>query len=174
MHPYVCGIHTFTSTESSHVGSHTLRVRGTDSGGLSDFAEFVLKVEEVNDAPKAPTADLDDKTLYEDVVSTDPKSIYVFDAFTDEETSALTYKTSWAVRDSAGRDIVDVDGEQTFVSLPTWIVFDGLKRRFTFEPDKSWHAGRHTLRVVGTEKGVGDEQDTKRATLRSSFSMSWR
>ena len=73
------------------------------------------------------------------------------------------YTALWAEKDSAGNDKVDANGKKTFVSLPTWIVFDGLKRRFTFEPDKSWYAGRHTLRVVGTDEGIPDAPAAKSA-----------
>ena len=113
-----------------------------------------------NDAPVAST--LQDQQVDEDTTAT-----YRFKAFTDEEednsSRSLLYTAFWAEKDSAGNDIVDADGKQTFVSLPTWIVFDGLKRRFTFEPDKSWHAGRHTLRVVGTEKGISGKPTPKSA-----------
>ena len=106
-------------------------------------------------------------TLQDQQVDEDTTATYRFKAFTDEEednsSRSLLYTAFWAEKDSAGNDIVDADGKQTFVSLPTWIVFDGLKRRFTFDPDKSWHAGRHTLRVVGTEKGISGKPTPKSA-----------
>ena len=131
----------------------------------------------VNDAQSAPAAGLADQTVDEDVASDHASATYVVPAFTDEEedksSRSLAYTASWAEKDSAGNDRVDANGKKTFVSLPRWIVFDGLKRRFTFEPDKSWHAGKHTLRVVGTEKAFLANR-TQRAILRSLFSMSWR
>ena len=51
---------TFTPSDSSHVGDHTLRVTGTDDEGLSDFVEFKVTVAEVNDVPKKPVAGLAD------------------------------------------------------------------------------------------------------------------
>ena len=160
---------TFKPDRSWHAGRYTLRVVGTDEGIGGDdatkksaIAEFVLEVLDFNDAPVA--SPLQDQQVDEDTIAS-----YRFKAFTDEEedkaSRSLLYTAFWAEKDSAGRDIVDADGKKTFVSLPTWIVFDGLKRRFTFEPDKSWHAGRHTLWVVGTEKGIGDEQDTKKSAF---------
>ena len=162
---------TFKPDRSWHAGRYTLRVVGMDEGIGGDdatkksaIADFVLEVLDFNDAPVAST--LKDHRLADAVVEDTPSS-YVFDAFTDEEedkaSRSLAYTAFWAEKDSAGNDRVDGDGKQIFVSLPTWIVFDGLKRRFTFEPDKSWHAGRYTLRVVGTEKGIGDDPDTKKS-----------
>ena len=81
---------TFTPSDSSHVGDHTLRVTGTDDGGKSDFVDFKVTVAEVNDVPKKPVAGLADP----DDVDEDTSSTYKFDAFTDEETSALTYTFS--------------------------------------------------------------------------------
>ena len=157
---------TFEADKSWHAGRHTLRVVGTDEGipdapaAKSAFAEFVLEVLDFNDAPVA-------STLVDQKVAEDTTASYRFDAFTDEEegkvSRSLLYTALWAEKDSAGNDKVDADGKQTFVSLPRWIVFDGLKRRFTFDPDKSWHAGRHTLRVVGTEKGISGKPTPKSA-----------
>ena len=147
---------------ATHVGSHTLRVRGTDSRGLSDYADFVVTVGEFNDVPIASS--LVGRTVVEDVDST-----YVFDAFEDEEedkaSRSLAYTAFWAARDSTGRDIVDGDGKKTFVPLPRWIVFDGSARRFTFKPDRSWHAGRYTLRVVGMDEGIGGDDATKKSAI---------
>ena len=153
---------TFSPHKSSDAGRYRLRVRGTDSGGLSAEAEFVLTVLDFNDVPVA-------STLVDRKVAEDTTASYRFKAFTDEEedkfSRSLAYTAFWAEKDSAGNDRVDGDGKQIFVSLPTWIVFDGLKRRFTFEPDKSWHAGRHTLRVVGTEKGIGGDEPTAKSAI---------
>ena len=156
----------FKPDRSWDAGKYTLRVVGTDEGipdapaAKSAIAEFVLEVLDFNDAPVA-------STLVDQKVAEDTTASYRFDAFTDEEedkvSRSLLYTAFWAEKDSAGNDIVDADGKQTFVSLPTWIVFDGLKRRFTFEPDKSWHAGKHTLRVVGTEKGISGKPTPKSA-----------
>ena len=156
----------FKPDRSWDAGKYTLRVVGTDEGipdapaAKSAIAEFVLEVLDFNDAPVA-------STLVDQKVAEDTTASYRFDAFTDEEedkvSRSLLYTALWAEKDSAGNDKVDADGKQTFVSLPTWIVFDGLKRRFTFEPDKSWHAGRHTLRVVGTEKGISGKPTPKSA-----------
>ena len=158
---------TFTPHRSWHAGKYEVTVVATDAGigggdatKKSAIAEFMLTVGEFNDVPVASS--LVGQTVVEDVDST-----YVFDAFTDEEedkaSRSLAYTAFWAARDLTGRDILDGDGEKTFVSLPTWIVFDGLKRRFTFEPHRSWDAGRYTLRVVGTDAGIGDDPDTKKS-----------
>ena len=156
----------FKPDRSWDAGKYTLRVVGTDEGipdepaAKSAIAEFVLEVLDFNDAPVA-------STLVDQKVAEDTTASYRFDAFTDEEedkvSRSLLYTAFWAEKDSAGNDKVDADGKQTFVSLPRWIVFDGLKRRFTFEPDKSWHAGKHTLRVVGTEKGISGKPTPKSA-----------
>ena len=103
----------------------------------------------------------------QDDVVEDTSSFYVFDAFTDEETSALTYAASWAA-EGTDNDL----GEKIFVDLPEWIVFgavdgDATKMQFAFKPHKSWHAGQHTLRVVGTDAGIGDDDDTKERTRKS-------
>ena len=157
---------TFKPHRSWDAGRYTLRVVGTDEGipdelaAKSAIAEFVLEVLDFNDAPVA-------STLTEQKVAEDTTASYRFKAFTDEEedkvSRSLLYTAFWAEKDSAGNDKVDANGKKTFVYLPTWIVFDGLKRRFTFEPDKSWHAGRHTLRVVGTEKGISGKPTPKSA-----------
>ena len=133
-----------------HVGSHTLRVRGTDSRGLSDYADFVVTVAEVNDAPAAPTSGLADP----DDVLEDTSPTYVFDAFTDEETSTLTYTFSVV--------LVKDDGSKTDVS-PSWITFDGTTRTFTFKPDDSSHAGKYEVTVVATDEGIGDDAVTKKS-----------
>ena len=103
----------------------------------------------------------------EDVAST-----YVFDAFTDEETSALTYTAFWAAE---GTD--NDAGEKVFVDLPDdgWIAFgavdgDATKMQFAFKPHKSWHAGQHTLRVVGTDAGIGGD-DATRKSISAEFAL---
>ena len=123
----------------------------------------MLTVGEFNDVPVASS--LVGRTVVEDVDSTDPTSIYVFDAFTDEETSALTYAASWAAE---GTD--NDAGEKVFVDLPEWIVFgavdgDATKMQFAFKPHKSWHAGQHTLRVVGEDEGIGGDDATKKSAI---------
>ena len=168
---------TFTPHRSWHAGKYKVTVKGEDAGIGGDpdtkksaIAEFMLTVGEFNDAPVAST--LVGRTVLEDVVSTDPTSIYVFDAFTDEEedkaSRSLSYTSFWAARDSAGRDIVDVDGEKTFVPHATWIEFgavdgDATKLQFRFKPDRSWDAGKYTLRVVGTDEGIPDAPAAKSA-----------
>ena len=156
---------TFTPSESRHKGVYRVRVFAQDTSGAKTSVQFRLTVGEFNDVPVASS--LVGRTVLEDVDSTDPTSIYVFDAFTDEEedkaSRSLLYTSFWAARDSAGGDIVDGDGEKTFVPLPKWIVFDGSARRFTFTPHRSWDAGRYTLRVVGTDKGIPDEPAAKSA-----------
>ena len=85
--PLITTFRTFTFTpEAAHVGSHTLRVKGTDAGDKSDFVEFDVVVSAVNDAPKPPTAGLDNQEVDEDATVT-----YRVPAFTDEETSVLAY-----------------------------------------------------------------------------------
>ena len=40
---------------------------------------------------------------------------------------------------------------------------DPTKMQFAFKPHKSWHTGKHTLRVVGTDAGIGGDPDTKKS-----------
>ena len=158
---------TFTPHRSWHAGKYKVRVKGEDAGigggkpKKSAIAEFMLTVGAFNDVPVASS--LVGRTVVEDVAST-----YVFDAFTDEEedkaSRSLSYTAFWAARDSTGRDIVDGDGEKTFVPLPRWIVFDGSARKFTFKPHRSWDAGRYTLRVVGTDEGIPGKPAAKSAS----------
>ena len=108
---------TFTPTESSHVGSHTLRVRGADSGGLSDFVDFVVTVAEVNDAPE--TSKVANQEVDEDVASDHKTVTYQVPAFTDEEddaaNKALTYEAKLVVGGTLG-------------ALPPWITFVAATR----------------------------------------------
>ena len=146
----------FSPSESRHKGVYRVRVSAQDTSGAKTSVEFRLTVGEFNDVPVASS--LVGRTVVEDVDST-----YVFDAFTDEETSALTYAASWAAE---GTD--NDAGEKVFVDLPEWIVFGAVdgnatKMQFAFKPHKSWHAGQHTLRVVGTDEGIGGDDATKKS-----------
>ena len=146
----------FSPSESRHKGVYRVRVFAQDTSGAKTSVQFRLTVGEFNDVPVASS--LVGRTVVEDVAST-----YVFDAFTDEETSALTYAASWAAE---GTD--NAAGEKVFVDLPEWIVFgavdgDATKMQFAFKPHKSWHAGKHTLRVVGTDAGIGGDDATKKS-----------
>ena len=149
---------TFTPSESRHKGEYRVRVFAQDTSGLETSVQFMLTVGEFNDKPVASS--LVGRTVVEDTPST-----YVFDAFTDEETSALTYTAFWAAE---GTD--STAGEKVFVDLPDdgWIAFgavdgDATKMQFAFKPHKSWHTGKHTLRVVGTDAGIGGDPDTKKS-----------
>ena len=104
---------TFTPEAITHVGSHTLRVRGTDSGGLSAEDAFEVVVVAVNDAPKKPAAGLADQKVVEEATVT-----YRVLEFTDEETSTLTY-TFEVVR-------IEDDDSETPISTPYWINFDAV------------------------------------------------
>ena len=151
---------TFSPHKSWYVGTYKVRVRARDKGigGVlstkeSASVDIMLEVIEVNDRPEGQT--LVDQTVTEDT----PKT-YPFPVFTDEETSALTYETEWAVRDSAGEDIKDADGQKTFVPHAKWIQFgavdgDATKMQFAFKPHKSWHAEKHTLRVTADDGQKG-------------------
>ena len=131
---------TFTPDKSWHAGEYRLRVTATDSGGLSDSEDFVVAVAEVNDAPKAPAVGLSDHTVTED----ESAVTYQVPKFADEEDDAarkeLTYVAQLVQGGKAG-------------ALPKWVTFDAGSRTFTFTPDKSWHAGKYTLRVRGTDSG---------------------
>ena len=149
---------TFTPSESRHKGEYRVRVFAQDTSGLETSVQFMLTVGEFNDKPVAST--LVGRTVVEDTPST-----YVFDAFTDEETSALTYTAFWAEEGTES-----TAGEKVFVDLPDdgWIAFgavdgDATKMQFAFKPHKSWHTGKHTLRVVGTDAGIGGDPDTKKS-----------
>ena len=155
---------TFTPDKSWHAGKYTLRVRGTDSGGLSDSVDFVVTVKDVNDAPIA--SPLRDQKVAEDVSAT-----YRFPAFTDEETpsSGLVYSAHLLVFPSSSAGEVLFEGSpaseegssgsegsvrssrdssvHTEASLPDWISFDGSQHLFRFSPKTGAHVGRHVLRV---------------------------
>ena len=140
---------TFTFTpEAAHVGDYTLRVTGTDSGKKSDFVDFKVTVKEVNDPPKPPTAGLDNQEVDEDATVT-----YRVPAFTDEETSVLTY-TFEVVR----------DGSATAVDVSDWVEFDDDPtddqgnvnpnfRTFTFKPLAA-HVGKYKVTVKGEDAGI--------------------
>ena len=157
---------TFTFTpKDSHVGDYTLRVTGTDAGGLLAFVEFKVTVKEVNDAPEAPTAALAKQEVNEDATLT-----YRVPAFTDEETSTLTYTFS-VVR-------VETDLSLTPISTPGWVKFDDKPlddhgnlnptfRTFTFTPTLSSHAGRYKVTVVATDAGIGNDVATRERTEES-------
>ena len=160
---------TFEPTESSHAGDYRLRVTATDAGIGDDaatkrsteksaYVEFMLKVIAVNDLPEG-------EALPNQSVTEDTPETYSFPKFTDEETSAsaLEHTASWVRKDSDGNDMKDADGEKVFVDLTDddWIEFeedpdDDTKMKFTFSPDKSWHAGVYTLRVTADD-GQGGE-----------------
>ena len=131
---------TFTPDKSWHAGEYRLRVTATDSGGLSDSEDFVVAVAEVNDAPKAPAVGLSEHTVTED----ESAVTYQVPKFTDDEDDAarteLRYEAKLVQGGKAG-------------ALPKWVAFDAGSRTFTFTPDKSWHAGKYTLRVRGTDSG---------------------
>ena len=145
---------TFTPSDSSHVGDHTLRVTGTDDGGKSDFVEFKVTVAEVNDVPKKPVAGLADP----DDVDEDTSSTYKFDAFTDEETSPLTY--TFSVQRVVGNVKTDVS--------PKWITLVSATRTFTFTPTLSTHAGTYEVTVVATDAGIGGDAAAKKKTEESA------
>ena len=160
---------TFTPSASLDAGSYEVTVVGADAGipgertPKSVSAKFVLTVSEFNDVPVASSL------ANQDDVVEDTSSFYVFDAFTDEETSALTYTAFWAAEGTE-----NAAGEKVFVDLPDdgWIAFgavdgDATKMQFAFKPHKSWHAGQHTLRVVGTDAGIGGDDATKERTRKS-------
>ena len=121
---------------------------------MSDFAEFVLGVAEVNDAPEAPAAGLDDKTVYEDVESDHVSATYRVPAFTDEDDD--TTSTSFTYSYTVVR-LGDDDSEASV--SPKWINFDADSssptfRTFTFTPYRSWHAGKYKVRVKGEDAGI--------------------
>ena len=162
-------------------GVHTLRVVGEDAGIGSDaetkkrsHADFVLRVESVNDAPVA-------SPLQDQKVAEDSSASHRFEAFTDEETSSsgLVYSAHFLVFPSPSAGEVLFEGspasEETSsgeerssgsegsvrsrrdssaraeVSLPDWISFDGGQRLFRFSPETGAHVGRHVLRVRGRD-----------------------
>ena len=127
---------TFTPDKSWHAGEYRLRVTATDSGGLSDSEDFVVAVAEVNDAPKVPAVGLSEHTVTED----ESAVTYQVPKFTDDEDTELRYEAKLVQGGKAG-------------ALPKWVAFDAGSRTFTFTPDKSWHAGKYTLRVRGTDSG---------------------
>ena len=136
----------FTPSESRHKGVYTVRVFARDTDGDETSVDFRLTVGEFNDAPVAST--LADKTVVEDTPST-----YKFDAFTDEETSTLTY--SYTV-------VRVVSGVKTAVS-PKWIEFDEATLTFKFTPSDSSHAGKYEVTVKGEDAGIGGDDSSKKS-----------
>ena len=162
---------TFEPDESSLAGDYRLRVTATDDGIGDDsaarelskesaYVEFMLKVIAVNDLPEG-------EALPNQSVTEDTPETYSFPKFTDEESSALVHTALWVRKDSDGNDIEDADGEKVFEDIPvgSWIAFgedpdDDTKMKFTFSPDKSWHAGVYTLRVTADDGQGGKSSKT--------------
>ena len=158
---------TFEPDKSSLAGDYRLRVTATDAGIGDDaatkesaYVEFMLKVIAVNDLPEG-------EALPNQSVTEDTPETYSFPKFTDEESSALVHTALWVRKDSDGNDIEDADGEKVFEDIPvgSWIAFgedpdDDTKMKFTFSPDKSWHAGVYTLRVTADDGQGGKSSKT--------------
>ena len=113
-----------------------------------------MTVAEVNDAPQLPAVALARQEVDEDATVT-----YRVPAFTDEETSVLTYTFS-VVR-------VVPNGDDTTVDVSGWVKFDDdptdddpndplspTFRTFTFTPTLSTHAGRYKVTVKGEDAGI--------------------
>ena len=156
---FVEATRTFTFEPlGADVGSHTLRVTGTDAGGLSDFVDFKVTVKEVNDAPKKPAGGL---TNPADPVLEDTDFAYVFPKFTDEEDDTdLEYVVK--------RVVVDQGGVKSLSDLPGWIKLeavkgDATKLQLTFAPEDSSDAGTYKVRVTATDKGIGNDDTTKKS-----------
>ena len=117
-------------------------MRGTDSGGLSDFVDFVVTVAEVNDAPEA-------SAVPEQKVDEDATVTYQVPPFTDEDddTRIASFKYE-------AKRVVVQNNVKSLLAIPDgfWIEFDATTRTFTFTPDGT-HVGSHTLRVTGTDVG---------------------
>ena len=123
---------TFAPKKNSDAGTYEVTVVATDAGigGVvatqeSVSAVFVLEVGEVNDVPEAPAVALAKQEVDEDVASDHASATYEFDAFTDEETSPLTY--TFSVKRVVGNVKTDVS--------PTWITLVSTTRTFTFAPE---------------------------------------
>jgi len=109
----------FTGTpENAAVGQSTIRVTATDIYGASISTTFILKVNQVNDAPTA-TADLQGFAIAEDAAFS-----YVIpaDVFVDVDAGdALTLEAMRA------------DGS----ALPDWLTFNAATRTFSGQPGES-------------------------------------
>ena len=136
----------FTPSESRHKGVYTVRVFARDTSGVKTSVEFRLTVGEFNDAPVA-------SALVAQKVVEDTPSTYAFNAFTDEETSTLTYSHT-VVR--------VVSGVKTAVS-PKWIEFDEATLTFKFTPSDSSHAGKYEVTVKGEDAGIGGDDSTRKS-----------
>ena len=146
--------------KSSDAGTYEVTVEATDAGigGVvatqeSVSAVFVLEVGEVNDVPEAPAVALAKQEVDEDVASDHASATYEFDAFTDEETSPLTY--TFSVKRVVGNVKTDVS--------PTWITLVSTTRTFTFAPKKSSDAGTYEVTVLATDAGIGGVVATKKS-----------
>ena len=152
---------TFKPRDSSDAGTYKVRVKATDKGIGNDDAtkksaqdDFEVVVVAVNDVPKKPVAGLADP----DDVDEDTSSTYKFDAFTDEETSPLTY--TFSVQRVVGNVKTDVS--------PKWITLVSATRTFTFTPTLRTHAGTYEVTVVATDAGIGGDAAAKKNTEKSA------
>ena len=128
--------HTLTGTPgNAEVGSLSLRVTATDSGGLTDSADFTVDVTNVNDAPVLSAS------LSAQKVTQDTLFSYSLPAgtFNDVDTiygDSLSYTATLA------------DGSQ----LPTWLTFDVSTQTFSGIPGSA-NIGNLGVKVIVTDTG---------------------
>jgi Ca2+-binding RTX toxin-like protein len=125
---------TFTGVpDDAQVGTLSLAVKATDSGGLTAISTFALTVQNVNEAPTVAVP-LTDQTVQEDA----PLGITVpANTFVDPDASdTLTYSATLA------------NGS----ALPSWLSFNATTRTFTGTPDDA-QVGTMNLAVKATDSG---------------------
>ena len=132
--------------EDSHAGVHTLRVVGEDAGIGTEaatkkrsHADFVLRVESVNDAPVA-------SPLKDQKVAEDSSGSHRFKAFTDEETSSsgLVYSAHLLVfPSSSGGEVLF---EDSHAGVHTLRVRRGRTQGLASGSHR-WRRGRRSVRM---------------------------
>jgi Ca2+-binding RTX toxin-like protein len=132
---------------NGNVGSISVRVTATDTGGLSAAVVFGISVGNVNDEPVVATAIADQAT------SEDSPFVFTVpaDAFADDDTihgDLLTYTAALA------------DGS----ALPSWLSFDAATRAFTGIPGNS-DVGDLAIRVTATDASGESASDVFTLTI---------
>jgi LPXTG-site transpeptidase (sortase) family protein len=118
--------------------SYTIRVRTTDADGLFYEQSFSISVLDINEAPFAAHAIVDQTTPAGSAFN------YAFPAntFSDPDGDAMTYTAALA------------DGSP----LPGWLVFTSADRRFVGTPGDE-QAGRYSIRVTASDAGAESGSD---------------
>jgi len=125
---------TFSGTPlQSDIGEIHLKVTATDTGSLSTHSDFILTVENVNDAPEV-SEPIQDQTTYEDTVYTLTISEQTF--FDEDLNDSLTFSVSG----------------HNDAPLPKWLTFDPINQSLTGTPLQT-DVGTTSVTVKVTDSG---------------------